>query len=74
MCQKESEVCMAEVNVTSKKGAGLEKPLTGVSIQKFVRSYDGQSQMDVDTINGINPPDHICDILEGIYNSFTKRR
>lgn len=62
--QKEREVCMAGVNIAFKKGLGLKKPLTGVSVQKFVRSYDGQSQMNIDTINGINPPGHICDILD----------
>lgn len=65
---------MAESNVALKKGTRLRKPLKGVSVQKFVRSYAGQSQMNTNTINGIDPPDHICDILEDIYNNFTNHR
>ena len=51
----------------------LRCPREAVKIEKFVASYEGKSQMDTDTIIGINPPDHICDILEDVYKNFTKK-
>lgn len=49
---------------------GLSRPMGAVETEKFIASYEGDSQMDTDTIIGINPPDDICDILEDIYNNF----
>ena len=47
----------------------LTYPLKGEEIGKFVASYEGNSQMDNDTIVKINLPDDICDILEDVYNN-----
>lgn len=48
------------------------KPIIGVTVETFVRGYEGHSQMDVNTINGLDVSARGVRILEKIYDDLKK--
>ncbi len=40
--------------MNKQKNEQLRIPIKGMTVETFVKEYKGQSQMDVNTINGLN--------------------
>lgn len=52
----------------------LMRSIQGMSTETFVWGYNGQSQMDINTINSANLSARACEILYSIYDHFGKKR
>lgn len=56
----------------SSDDSGRKEPVRGMSTQTFVRGYKRNSQMDVNTINGVRLSSGICDMLEELHGRSKK--
>lgn len=51
-----------------------KRPIMGMSVETFVRGYKGQSQMDVNMINGLDISGHGAKLMGDILDAVKKHR
>ncbi len=53
---------------------GKKKPINGMSVETFVRGYEGQSQMNVNTIAGLGLSGYGNKRINEIYKTFQHQK
>lgn len=56
------------------KNEQLRTPVIGMTVETFAREYKGQSQMDVNTINGIDISGRGAKIVGDLHRAVKKRQ